>query len=184
MADEQEQVMGDGLDGDDETILVYEGSKLSLADIANIPMDQVEAVRKFIFPSAVCTWIGRGGGLRKVKRDNGVEIYGYLDMQCENVLSMDKDAGNPQNLVGKPHQEMIRFQDLKESVGRIKAFLEDCGTDTTGKVLQEMMASFDGVLFDAQIRNFALKNDTDQRGCSIGLAIGSWKIQPRRQAAA
>lgn len=153
--------------------------QLSLADIAGIDMDDVQEVRRFVFPTALCQWKCDKAELKLFGKEGEQNFAVTFDLVCEDVLSVADKNVNTDALVGKKHTEFAPFNktDPVETIGRAKAFMSDAGFKGKGK-LGEVLEQFAGTRFGAKINQFAMRNDTDRKGASIGLMLGDWRIVP------
>ena len=155
---------------------------VDLLDIAGFDMSAVAEVRSTRLPKGRYHLRCEEAKLEAIesKKDGqpvkkpGVKFV----LDVTNVVQLVDDRDNPPPadptiLVGKKHIETFFITDPAQDLGRIKAFMVDCGYTGAG-TLQEMLADFVGTQFDAVIAHRKNKDDPD----IVYVNIDRSKIKP------
>lgn len=163
--------------------------QVSLADIANINLDNVQEVRFEIMPIGNYLFAGDPDtGIKIVEqkqKDSDLTIkVGVIEIvakvtECYGAIMKDATGAIMENppladLVGRKHKEAFFIKDTK-AIGRAKALLKDAGINVAGRPLQECLAEFGaGHGFRSPIRQQKDQNDSDKFYAHFALD----KIQP------
>lgn len=143
-----------------------EGEGVSLADLANLPMDGVKEVRGGIMPKMSGRW--KIKKMELTTRDTtkqGTKPVVAGQFECTQVHACLDDDVDGDSLVGRVHNQawFIGVTDPPkpvEDIGRVKAFLADAGFAGSGS-FQDVLAQAEGHEFDAPISHRKDKNDPD-----------------------
>ena len=145
----------------DKMIVKNDGEEIevSLADIANIDMNEVEAFEGGFEPTpkGVYQFLVKDAGLDTIN-DKAVIFF---ELEVEQVLALADDDKDPESLVGWKHKETIFVGDLAKSVGQAKAIMQNAGYVAQGN-LETLLDGFCGMSFIAPIGWRKDKNDTDR----------------------
>ncbi|KKM82146.1 hypothetical protein LCGC14_1322560 [marine sediment metagenome] len=165
---------------DDGVLLNIGDAQVSLAQLAGIPMDDVEEVRRFVFPAMIARWRVEGAKLTIFGAGDKKEAAVQMEFKCREPLKFvdQTDESKADKLVGKKHSEAFLFRgDPMETIGRVKAFMSDCGFRGTGQ-LQELLNGFQGYEFKGKLTITSSANDPDRKFNNLGLNFGEWKVSP------
>lgn len=164
---------------DDDLVLNVGDQTASLADIAGINMDDIEEVRRFVFPRMIARWKIVESKLTVMKQKDTKVAVANWQFECMEPLAFAnaEDESRAESFVGKKHMEGIKFIDTdpKETLGRIKAFMSDTGFKGAG-VLQELLQQFVDLEFIGRISVNADANDPDKKYNNFQLQFGDWKV--------
>lgn len=164
---------------DDDLVLNVGDQTASLADIAGIAMDEIEEVRRFVFPRMIARWkIGKAELVVMKQKDTKVAVANFHFECMEPVAFADAaDETRAESFVGKKHIEGIKFIDAdpKDTLGRIKAFMVDTGFKGSG-TLQELLQQFADTEFIGRISVNPDPNDPDKKYNNFQLQFGDWKV--------
>lgn len=132
---------------------------VSLADIANIDMNEVEAFEGGFEPTpkGVFTFDVKDAGLETIN-DKAVI---YFETEIAEVHALADDDADPEKLIGWKHKETIFVGDLAKSVGQAKAIMQNAGYEGTG-TLEQLLDGFVGSSFIAPTKHRRDKNDADR----------------------
>ena len=136
-----------------------EEADVSLADIAGIDMNNVEAFEGGFEPTP------KGVYLFEVK-DAGLDTVNdkaviYFECEVAAVYALVDDDKDPESMIGWKHRESIFVGDLAKSVGQAKAIMQNAGFTGSG-TLEQMLDAFCGSQFVAPVKQRKDKNDTDK----------------------
>lgn len=166
---------------EDDLVLNVGDQDVSLADLAGIPMDDVEEVRRFTFPRMVARWkVLKAELCALTQKDKKVAAVNF-QFECKEPMAFanTEDESRSESIIGKKHMEAIKFIDAdpKDTVGRIKAFMVDCGFKGSGS-LQELLNEFADIEFVGKISVNPDPNDPDRKYNNLQLQFGDWKVTP------
>lgn len=129
--------------------------ELSLTDIADIDMSEVEEKRFELRPAGVYHFKCIDATLDTI---NGKAVAKF-ETEIVNCHAIVGD-GAPEAQIGKKYTEMF-FLTSGDSLGYLKGFLSDTGFTGTGS-LRELLDAFHGHEFIGAIKHTRDKNDTDK----------------------
>lgn len=162
----------------DEGMVMVGEDKVSLTDLANFDMSDVEEMRISGFPSGHFRWRILGGEDRpallpidtKKGRKPGVKIK----CECLEVMNLQPDPKvevqpDPISLIGKTHIETFFIGDPEgKGLGFLKAFMADVGIEAVGRLDDLLLAMVDKE-FTAPIKNKPNPDDEDMRRINFDL---------------
>ena len=148
-----------------------EEMEVSLADIAGIDMNDVEAFEGGFEPTpkGVYLWEVKDAGLDTINEKAVI----YFECECVECYTVLDDEKTEEQMAGWKHRETIFVSDLAKSVGQAKAIMQNAGFTGSGS-LTDMLDAFCGSQFIAPVKQRRDKNDTDR--VYANLVIG--KISP------
>lgn len=132
--------------------------EVSLADLAGIDMDSVEAVEGGfeVTPKGAYVFQVTDAKLAEIA-EYAVVQFTVKVVECMAVASDDK---TPESMVDVEHEENIFIIDVQKSIGQAKFFMQAAGHNATG-TLNQLLDGFCGTKFAAKIKHKAKKNDPD-----------------------
>jgi len=141
--------------------------EVTLADIANIDMNEVEAFEGGFEPTpkGVFTFDVKDAGLDTI---NGKAVI-FFETEIAEVHALVDEDVDPEKLIGWKHKETIFVGDLAKSVGQAKAIMQNAGYVAQGN-LETLLDGFCGMQFIAPIGWRKDKNDTDRVYSNIKVA--------------
>lgn len=141
----------------------------SLAELAGIDMDAVQAVRFSVLPLGAFVFkVSKPGELKTVDTDEGKRAVIEITHEVVQVNALTDKQEDPNAIVGRLHTESF-FIKTADGIGRYKAYLEDSGFQGKGK-LQEILVLLDGHTFEAAIGHTKSKADPDKSYANLRFA--------------
>lgn len=142
-----------------------EEMEVSLADIAGIDMNAVEAFEGGFesTPKGVYLFECKDAKLDSMETKNGTSavIQFVLEIaDCYAVVSDDPKV-TEESMKGKKHTETIFVSDVAKSVGQAKAIMQNAGYNAAGS-LEDLLDGFCGSQFIAPIKHRKDPNDSDK----------------------
>lgn len=136
---------------------------VSLLDLGQFDMNEVEEFRQVQFPPGVYEWQLLECELVERETKDGVKrAVISMPMQCTNVISAPADPTiQIDQLIGKKFIENIWIADPKMALGEFKAFCNDINFQESG-TLVDLLARMEGLEFVAPIRHARNPNDKDR----------------------
>lgn len=160
-----------------ETAVILNDQEFSLADLAGIDMNEVEAnYGPENLPPCVVELRVIDAKLEAVKTKGGdgpTKAAVRIETEVVNALSVVDPNIPLESLIGRKHYETYYLTDLAKDLGRVKALLVDSGFQGTGS-LTDMLNQFVGHQFICAINNRKDKNDSDIVYANINLK----KVKP------
>ncbi len=166
---------------EDDLVLNVGGESVTLAQIAGVNMDDVEEVRRFLFPTMVARWEVDKAELGVIRQSGKNVVAVKFQFKCKEPIAFGKpeDESKADSLIGKLTGEPIKFIDIEaaDTFGRIKAFMADCGFKGSGS-LTELLNGFVGTEFIGKVALTPDPNDTDKHYNNMYLQFGDWRVAP------
>lgn len=145
-----------------DVVLSIGGAEASLADIANLNMDDIAEVRFEAFPRGGYAFKGLTGKIETVGSGDDKKAVIAFESECFEVYG-EPDGVSAESVIGKKHREVffLSGDSAVDNLGRAKAYMSDTGF--TGKgTLQEMLDAWAGTMFKATVKHRKDKNDEDR----------------------
>ncbi len=152
----------------------FEGQQVTLAELANIPFESLEAVRRTKFPAGLFRWRIKEAGMAPKNSKNGVKPVVSFKCECVDVYGVSDDKLDATKLVGKFHTESFWITDLLDDLGRVKAFFIDAGFRSTQPTFELVLKDSEEHEFVAPIRVQTDKDDKDKTYSNFDLE----KVRP------
>ncbi len=136
--------------------MVEETAGLSLADLADLNVDDIEEVRFVNLPAGVYGWEVKESELKEYEKDGVRKFKAEIELEIVEVKAILDSAVDKDSLVGKRHTERMvvdptaEEEDVKKAIGRIRAFVADIGLPNTGS-LGAIVSSMVGHQFHGKI---------------------------------
>ena len=146
---------------------------LSLADIGEIDMDDVEEYRFTLLPVGAYTFQVEEAGLnvQAITSDDELEEIPISEvkvkvMDTHGLTGLEKGV-EESTFIGETHVEKFFLRERRD-VGRVKAFLLDSNFTAKGKLVA-LLAQYKGHVFQGRIKHRASKNDKSMKYANIAL---------------
>jgi hypothetical protein len=144
--------------------MVDDNGGLSLADLADLNVDDIEEVRFIDLPAGIFGWEIKESELKEYEKDGVRKFKAEIEMQIVEVKAVLDSSVDKEALVGKRHTERLivdptaEEEDVKKAIGRIRAFVADVGLPNTGS-LGSIVSSLVGHQFHGKIVKQKDKDD-------------------------
>ena len=118
--------------------MVEETAGLSLADLADLNVDDIEEVRFVNLPAGVFGWEVKEAELKEYEKDGVRKFKAEIELEIVEVKAILDSSVDKESLIGKRHTERLvvdptaEEEDVKKAIGRIRAFVKDVGMPNTG----------------------------------------------------
>lgn len=125
---------------------------LSLADLADLDISEIEEVRFENLPAMVAGFEVVSAELAVVgKKEDPVA---RIKCKVVTVMALVDDSKSPDDLINKTHSEslFIGREKPREGIGRTRAFISDAGGNSAG-VFGQVLAGFVGTQFVGRIHH-------------------------------
>jgi hypothetical protein len=139
-------------------------SGYSLADLAEIDVSDIEEVRFSTLPAGGYEFEVTDADLGEDEKDGERRFFARFDMKVVGVKVVLEQGVDKESLVGKSHSERFFVtpsapeEDVKTSIGRIRAFITDIGQDSSG-ALGKIVREAKGHVFPGKIVKQKDKHD-------------------------
>ena len=168
-------------DSDLEVMVDVQGNELSLAQIANINVDEIKEERGLTFPVSVAQWkveaCGFGTGGAGEKKSAHVAFL----FVCTDVKSCADPHIDKTSLPGRKIMERVLLTgegiDIQQKLGYVKGFMADTGFRGGGS-FGELFAAYVGHEFIGASKQRVDRNDPDVKYAGFGIFNGFWKVGP------
>ncbi len=143
-----------------ETEVLVDGERISLSQIGDVNMNEVEAVRFTQLPKGKFRFEVEDEG-ELTTEGEGDEQYARITVKMkviEVIALVDKKA-DEESVMGMVHTERFNLK-TRDAIGRYAAFLEDSGYSQGGS-LDESLANLKGHTFVSKVRLTKSKNNSD-----------------------
>ncbi len=136
--------------------MVDQNEGLSLADLADLNVDDIEEVRFVNLPAGVYGWEVKESELKEYEKDGVRKFKAEIELEIVEVKAILDSAVDKDSLIGKRHTERMvvdptaEEEDVKKAIGRIRAFVADIGLPNTG-ALGALVTSMVGHQFHGKI---------------------------------
>lgn len=143
-----------------ETEVLVDGERISLSQIGDVDMAEVEAVRFTLVPKGFFRFQIDGPGELTTIGENE-EQYARITIKAKiiEVFALIDKKDSPEDVLDKVQTEMFNLK-TKDAIGRYAAFLEDSGYDQGG-TLNESLAKLENHTFKAKIRHTKSNKNSD-----------------------
>ena len=137
---------------------------LSLADLADIDVSNIEEVRFSTLPLGVFGFEVQEAELSEHEKDGERRFKAVFPCKVIEVKTVLEANVDKESLNGKLHTEQFFInpqdseEDVQKSIGRIRAFVTDIGMDSRGK-LGDIVRNTKGHVFTAKTAKQKDKND-------------------------
>lgn len=141
-----------------------ESAGFSLADLADIDVSDIEEIRFVAIPQGVYDFEVTGADLHEDEKDGERRFKVEFELKILEAHAILEPGVDKESIVGKLHKERFYIkpnedeQKVRESIGRVRAFITDIGQDSSGK-LGEIVRNAKGHTFKASIVNRRNKDD-------------------------
>lgn len=161
---------------DNNETIILNDQEFSLADVAGIDMNEVEAnYGPDNLPACVVELrvVDAKLEVHTNTKTNVKKAVVKIETEVVNTLAVVDPNIPLESLIGRKHYESFFLTDLKKDLGRVKALMAESGFTGTGS-LTELLNQFIGHQFVATINNRKDKNDADITYANINLK----KVKP------
>lgn len=140
------------------------GEGFSLADLADIDVSEIEEVRFQSLPAGSYGFEVTEADLAEDEKDGERRFKADIALKIIEVKAVLEQGVDKESLVGKPHHERFFIDpskpedEVKQAIGRIRAFVSDVGMDSSGK-LGDIVRNLKGHTFVGKIVKQKDKND-------------------------
>lgn len=138
-------------------------AEIALADLANIDMSGIKENEGGFEPTPKGAYHFRcsDAELTSISTDKGERAIIRFSLEIKNVLSFVDSEINPNDWIGKTHEETIFISDVEKGIGQAKCLMTNAGFTATGSLTQ-LLDAFVGTEFQAPIAQRKDKNDPDR----------------------
>lgn len=153
----------------------------SLADLADIDVSDIEEIRFIDLPAGVYDWEVTEADLHEEEKDGERRFRIEFQIKVLEVFAVLEPNVDKESLLGKQHTERFYIkpkeseEEVKKSIGRVRAFVADIGCDNKGK-LGDIVRNTKGHTFKAPTVKQTDKNDKSRQYTRL-------KLEPAKKAA-
>jgi hypothetical protein len=121
--------------------MVDESEGLSLADLADIDVSDIEEVRFATLPAGAYGFKVNEADLKEDEKEGKRRFYAEFGLEIVEVKAVVDPNADKEGLVGKKHTEKFYVspatsteEEVKKAIGRIRAFITDIGLNSAGQL--------------------------------------------------